>query len=117
MHAAALAGILVVIATAAVARPPMAPEGPFFLHLPNPDGFAYAQHPAQSDVIALERQGPPTAPQSGLSFGPIHAQTVSDPRPGRHKPVMRYDVDGVKLFGGAVGGSVGDHGAMLTLHW
>jgi hypothetical protein len=54
-----------------------------------------------------------TAPASGLSFGPIHAE--SEMINGHRR--VHYSVEGLTLFGGTVGGSVGHRGAMLTLHW
>ena len=50
---------------------------------------------------------------SGLSFGPIHAE--SETVNGHRR--THYRVEGLSPFGGNVGGSVGKGGAMLTLHW
>jgi hypothetical protein len=124
MRYALWAGILILAATAAAAKPPLAPEATTFqLKLPSEDRMAatYAPHAGQSggtaDALALNRPNAPQAPMSGMSFGPIHAETVADTRPGRHHTVMQYSLDGVHVLGGAVGGNLSGRGAMLSLHW
>jgi hypothetical protein len=119
MRSAILAGILVLAATVATAKPPLAPDAPFQLKIPSEDRMAatYALRAGQSDALALNRPNAPQAPASGLSFGPIRAEAVADTRPGRRHTVMQYSLDGVHVFGGAVGGSLSGRGAVLSLHW
>lgn len=65
-------------------------------------------------IFGLHRtQQPDASPASGISFGPIHAE--SETINGRRH--VHYRVDGLTLMGGEIGGSVSHRGAMLTLHW
>ena len=73
---------------------------------------------ASSDTLPayarLDRRGDDeTDTTVGMSFGPIQAE--SETVNGHRR--MHYRVEGLSLFGGDVGGSVGGRGAMLTLHW
>ncbi|HEX3673991.1 MAG TPA: hypothetical protein VHU87_06930 [Rhizomicrobium sp.] len=123
MRSALWAGILILAATAAAAKPPLAPEAaPFQLKLPSEDRMAatYAPHAGQSDFAAI-RSDTSQPPSGNLSLGPIHAEAVTDCEPGirsgRHRTVMQYRLDGVHMFGGNVGGSLGGRAAVLSLHW
>ncbi|MGH6870631.1 MAG: hypothetical protein ACREHE_03910 [Rhizomicrobium sp.] len=116
MRAALVAGILAMTSMAAAAKPPALPDGPFLLRLTThfvPDTAR------QNDSVA---GGPAEAaqPWQDARLG-IRAEAVSDPlvnpRSGKHKTVMQYRLDGVRVFGGAVGGSLSGRGAVLTLHW
>ncbi len=119
MRAAIFAVFLGLAATPASAAPPAMSDTPFHLRLPSEDRMAavYAHQAAQSDSIATTHAAMTASPSAGMTFGFIHAESVSDTRPGRHRSVMQYDLDGVHVFGGAVGGNLSGHGAMLTLHW
>ena len=61
----------------------------------------------------LDRRGDEVIAPVGLSFGPVHAESETV---NGHRRV-HYRVEGLSLFGGDIGGSVGHGGAMLTLHW
>ena len=61
----------------------------------------------------LDRHGDGDPQAGGLSFGPIHAE--SETINGHRR--LHYRVEGLSLFGGDIGGSVGRGGGMLTLHW
>ena len=122
MRAAILAGILALTAAAGAqtvkTAPPMtAPREPFFLRLPSDAhlGAAYV-HRHNGDTFSSGATEMP-APPSGLHIGPGRAVAETDSRPGRHRPVMHYEVEGMQLFGGAVGGRFGGRGALLTLQW
>jgi hypothetical protein len=116
MRAALLAVLLVLLASAAAARPVAIPDQPVQLRLPTWERMAAAQRNTQSDFAPMDSSAP-AAPSSGLSFGPLHAETVSDARPGRRRAILQYRLDGMQVMGGEVGGSLGGHGAMLSLHW
>jgi hypothetical protein len=62
---------------------------------------------------SLGRNPGDSASSSGISLGPIHAE--SEAINGHRR--MHYRVEGLSLFGGDIGGSVGRGGGMLTLHW
>jgi hypothetical protein len=82
-----------------------------------PGEFAYAAHRGSSAddglILGLQygQEGMPAAP--GITLGPIHAE--SEIVNGRRH--VRYRIDGLRLIGGDIGGSVSRHGAMLTLYW
>ena len=120
MRAVVLAGILALTMTAGAKPIGTASDVPFFLKLPS-DAHLSASYARQSDQQsdnASWRQADAQDRPAGVSFGPIHAEAVTDDRPGgKHKTVMQYRVDGMQVFGGSVGGHLGGHGAMLTLHW
>jgi hypothetical protein len=119
MRAAVLAGILAMTVAAADAKSPLAaPDVPFYLRLPSEAHLqaSYAHQHDQSD--SLDWRSADTAQSgSGMRFGPIHAEAVSDPRPGKHKTLMQYRLDGFQVMGGDIGGRLGAHGGMVTLHW
>jgi hypothetical protein len=50
---------------------------------------------------------------SGISFGPLHAE--SETINGHHR--VHYHIDGLTLMGGQIGASLGSRRAILTLHW
>ena len=82
-----------------------------------PGEFAYMQPRGEPEdhglILGLRDSDQDMPAASGISFGPIHAESyVVNGR--RH---VHYRLDGLTLLGGDVGGSVGRHGAMLTLHW
>ena len=66
-----------------------------------------------NQIFNLKPQTGTGEPASGMSFGPIHAE--SEIVNGKRR--MHYHVDGFTVMGGQIGGSVGHGGAMLTLHW
>jgi hypothetical protein len=89
------------------------PHDPF---MPRWDVPRYAPDSGQNglpDYARLNNRSEDAAPASGLSFGPIHAESETI---NGHRRV-HYRVEGLTMFGGDVGGSVGRRGAMLTLHW
>ncbi len=59
----------------------------------------------------LCRPQPPLA--SGLSFGPLHAE--SETINGKRR--VHYSIDGLTLMGGQIGASLSAKRAILTLHW
>ena len=95
------------------------------LHMPPPPRDSLIPHwnvprytpNSPSDTLPgyarLDRRPGDDAPGSGLSFGPIHAESETI---NGHRRV-HYRVEGLSLFGGDIGGSVSHGGAMLTLHW
>jgi hypothetical protein len=54
-----------------------------------------------------------TPKASGISFGPLHAE--SEMVNGRRR--MHYRVDGLSLMGGQIGASLSSRRAILTLRW
>ncbi|HEY2071092.1 MAG TPA: hypothetical protein VGG48_16160 [Rhizomicrobium sp.] len=116
MRAAILASILALAATGVSAKPPtVAPDGPSFsLKLPSESRF-YARSARQSDTFAPDSTA--AAQPGGVSLGFVQAEAVRDDRPGKHRSVMQYRLNGVQVMGGAVGGSLDGRGAVVTLHW
>lgn len=102
------------LASPAVAGPMrIAPHDPFTPHWNVARYTPDAEQNGLPDYARLDNRTPDTAPASGLSFGPIHAESETI---NGHRRV-HYRVDGLTMFGGDVGGSISRRGAMLTLHW
>jgi len=73
-----------------------------------------ARHP--DDMLAVGLQSSTIdgqSPASGLSFGPLHAE--SELVNGKRR--MHYRIDGFSLMGGQIGASLSSRHAILTLHW
>jgi hypothetical protein len=91
----------------------LAPHDPL---IPHWDVARYARD-SDSDGLpsyaCLNSRSDDGADANGMSFGPIHAESETI---NGHRRV-HYRVEGLTLFGGDIGGSVGKGGAMLTLHW
>ena len=84
------------------------------LQLPGDVSFgAPANRTDDNQIFNLKPQTGDDAPPSGMSFGPIHAE--SEIVNGKRR--MHYHVDGFTVMGGQIGGSLGHGGGMLTLHW
>jgi hypothetical protein len=86
------------------------------LRMPGELSFARARASRSDEMLVFGLQETRPADQtaaSGLSFGPLHAE--SEIVNGRRR--MHYHVDGLTLMGGEIGASLGRHRAMLTLHW
>jgi len=115
MRAAVVAGLIAIIAAAGAKPPASAPDVPFYLKLPQTN---FARPTAQqSDSIDYRRADVPDQP-GGMSIGPIRAEAVTEERPGgKHRTSMQYHLEGMQVMGGEIGGHLGGHGAMLTLHW
>jgi hypothetical protein len=108
-----LAIAMMLSASPAVAGPlRIAPRDPL---IPHWDVARYTPDTAGNGLPGYARLGHriDDAPDSGLSFGPIRAESETT-NGHRH---MHYRVEGLSLFGGDVGGSLDKGGAMLTLHW
>jgi hypothetical protein len=122
MRAVLLASVLVFTASA-VAAHPFAVTMPdqavaMRLVLPSQDRMAAdfaGRARADSALIEPGRARPDSAP--GLSLGLVQAEPADDPRPGHHRRILQYRVDGVSVLGGSVGGSLGGGGAVFSLHW
>jgi hypothetical protein len=69
-------------------------------------------------LLGPER-APPVSGSGGFAIGPFHADTVTkfSRRGGKAHVAPHYRLDGVSVFGGAIGGSVDGRGGMLTLQW
>lgn len=120
MRAAVLAGILAMTMAAGAKPLGSTPDVPFFLKLPTDAHLtaSYARQNARSSDSAAWHGADAPDRAGGLSFGPIHAEAVTEERPGgKHRTTMRYRVEGMQVFGGDIGGHLGGHSAMLTLHW
>lgn len=91
----------------------IAPHDPFLPHWNVARYTPDAEQNGLPDYARLDARAANTNPASGLSFGPIHAQSETI---NGHRRV-HYSVEGLTMFGANVGGSVGHGGAMLTLHW
>lgn len=112
-----LALAVVLSAGPAVAGPlhpsPM-PHDPLIPRWDTPRYTPEAERDGLPAFARLDRGGDEEANAgSGLSFGPVHAE--SEIIHGHRR--IHYRIEGLSLFGGDVGGSVGRRGAMLTLHW
>ncbi|HTQ12969.1 MAG TPA: hypothetical protein VMH86_03765 [Rhizomicrobium sp.] len=120
MRAALLASIFTSVSFGAMASPPVAglPNAPVVLRLPGDVHFGrhFARPARDSDDPALP-DAPVSESWTGFRLWPLHAEAASDPRPGKSRRIVQYRVDGLSLFGGAVGGQLGGRGAMLTLSW
>jgi hypothetical protein len=86
--------------------------------------LAFSDHPtfAATHRPDLPLLAPaPAAPSSGSGFaiGPIRAEMIAktSPRTGRVSYKPHYSLNGVTLFGGAIGGSLDTRGGMVTLQW
>ena len=85
--------------------------------LSSPVRFAAAR---RNDLPLLGPQPQmPAAASSGFSIGPLHADTVTrySARSGKAHFAPHYQLDGVTVLGGAIGGSLDGRGGMLTLQW
>jgi hypothetical protein len=80
--------------------------------------FIEPAHHADLPLLGPER-APPLSGSGGFAIGPFHADTVTkfSARSGKAHLSPHYRLDGVTLFGGAIGGSVDGRGGMLTLQW
>ena len=80
--------------------------------------FAETTRRPDLPLLGPER-APPLSGAGGFAIGPFHADTITkfSGRSGRAHLSPHYRLDGVTLFGGAVGGSVDGRGGMLTLQW
>lgn len=96
-----------------IERPDLAAQ-PFSVH----GHFALPAHHADLPLLGPERAPPPSAP-GGFSIGPLHADTITkfSRRGGKAHLAPHYRLDGVTLFGGALGGSIDGRGGMVTLQW
>ncbi|HEY1629784.1 MAG TPA: hypothetical protein VGF56_00615 [Rhizomicrobium sp.] len=115
MRAAVVAGLFAIVAAAGAKPLGSAPDVPFYLRLP----AASFSRPAaqQSDSVDYRSADVPDQ-RGGMSFGPIRAEAVTEDRPGgKHRTSMQYHLEGMQVLGGDIGGHLGGHGAMLTLHW
>lgn len=119
MRAAMLAGLLVLVTTAAFARPVAATMPDPHLTLPAQDWVAadLARRQNPDGALVVSRADASPAAQTGFFIEPLPVETTDDPRTGRRHHVLQYRVDGVSVLGGSVGGSLGKPGTMLTLRW
>lgn len=121
MRAAALTGFLLLTATAVRANPFAVPESQH-ITLPQDTLAAHYALAREKDDSALLDEGTArvhyTPSQRGFGIGPIRADGAdSDGLGRRHGPRPHYRLDGVRVLGGSIGGSVDGRGAMLSLHW
>ncbi len=108
--------IAAVLSAGPAAAGPLRLPAPHDPLIPHWDVARYTPDTANDGLPSYARLGQRAsddASNSGLSFGPIHAESETI---NGHRRV-HYRVEGLSLFGGDVGGSVGRGGAMLTLHW
>jgi hypothetical protein len=121
MRAAVLAGVFVFTASVAVAGPFAAvPASPVTrLMLPSQDRMAaeFARRGSTDTALIDSRESAPPDKQSGLFIQTLQVDTAGDPRPGRRRQILQYRLEGMSVLGGAIGGSLGGRGAILSLQW
>jgi hypothetical protein len=129
MRAAVLMGLMLMAGAAARAAPLAGlPPSPATLDIDHADRAALdfsghgraleaARH-ADLPLLGPERAPPPSG-AGGFAIGPFHADTITkfSGRSGKAHLSPHYRLDGVTLFGGAIGGSVDGRGGMVTLQW
>jgi hypothetical protein len=129
MRAAVLIGLALVAASVAhagpmvglqagAANPDVEHSGRAALDLSGHGRFIEPARRADLPLLGPER-APPLSGSGGFAIGPFHADTVTkfSRRGGKAHLAPHYRLDGVTLFGGAIGGSVDGRGGMLTLQW
>lgn len=89
-----------------------AQSGPPPLQMPGAFAFGRTRDDGQ-DVGWRSGQIIEQPQASGISFGPLHAE--SETINGKRR--VHYSVDGLTLMGGQIGASLGARRAILTLHW
>ena len=112
----ALAGA-VANGTAAIADPASLSASPR-LEIPDHAHFTHYVRTEDLPLLGPDR-GLPFAASQGFSIGPFHAEAVTRyaGRGRRQHLAPHYRLEGVSVFGGAVGGSVDGRGGMVTLEW
>jgi hypothetical protein len=126
MRAAVLTGLLLFAACPARAESFAVLHNarqPQRLALPSQDMLAghYAARSEKADWPLLGRDAARahfTQADSGFSIGPFHAEAGKTMGLGR-KPHMapHYRIEGLRVMGGTVGGTIDGRGALFTLHW
>jgi hypothetical protein len=123
MRPGVLAGLIFFSASAAWAQPVPFPDTRTSpgIRLPSAEEFAGAMARGRAEIPPLENDASRFRyTPSGTTFGigPFRADAFETAGSGRRtsmKPGFR--LDGVRVFGGAVSGTVDGRGGMLTLHW
>ena len=103
--------------TVATAEPSTIAAGP---RLEIPDRPHFARHLPTEDLPLLgPERGPPLAQSQGFSIGPFRAEAATryGGRGRRAHLAPHYRLEGMTVFGGAIGGSMDGRGGMVTLEW
>ncbi|HEY1837733.1 MAG TPA: hypothetical protein VGG36_08765 [Rhizomicrobium sp.] len=122
MRAVVLTGLLLLTASAVHANPLSLSESQR-LTLPSADVMAgrYALVRARAQSMLPDRDAIHvhyTPSQRGFGIGPLRADGTDSGGLGRrHGLKPHYRLEGVRLLGGSIGGSIDGRGAMLSLHW
>jgi hypothetical protein len=125
MHPGVFAGLVFFSAAAADAQTVVIPDNKSLpgIRLPSSDEFAgrFAPAPRSTDApfLAAETAAIHYVPSSReFGIGPLRANAFESGSNGR-RPSMKpgFRLEGVRVFGGAVSGSVDGRGGLLTLHW
>ena len=119
MRAALLAASLMFTASVAAAGPVAAPSPAAHVTVPSQDWViaVFAGRGNTDAAPALPHGQFVPAAKPAFLIEPLPIETTDDPRTGRRHRILQYRLDGVSVLGGAVGGSLGGHGAMLSLRW
>jgi hypothetical protein len=122
MRAAVLTGCLLLTASEVHANPLAFPQNQR-LAMPSADVMAGRDALARAraqlslpdrEIIHVRY----TPSQHGFGIGPLRADGSDMDGLGRRRGLKpHYRLEGVRLLGGSIGGSIDGRGAMLSLHW
>jgi hypothetical protein len=125
MRPGVLAGLVFFSASAACAQPAAVLDNlrsPGIM-LPSADdfaaGYAKAQKPADFPPLTDDSSRLQYIPSSSeFGIGPLRADTAKSVGTGRRASVKPgFRLEGVRVFGGSISGSLDGRGGMLALHW